>query len=79
MRFGQIGIEPLLDGVRIVFHECLAEIFQPFHVFFRFPFNDIEQLINGSSIKKMIHPELTYRDLDSDPDNLWSILWSENP
>ena len=38
--------------------------------------NDIEQLINGSSIKKMIHPELTYRDLDSDPDNLWSILFT---
>ncbi len=38
--------------------------------------NDIEQLINGSSIKKMIHPELTYRDLDSDTDNLWSILFT---
>ena len=24
----------------------------------------------------MIHPELTYRDLDSDPDNLWSILFT---
>ena len=28
--------------------------------------NDIEQLINGNSIKKMIRQELTYRDLDSD-------------
>lgn len=38
--------------------------------------NDIEQLINGNSIRKMIRQELTYRDLDSDPDNLWSILFT---
>ena len=38
--------------------------------------NDIEQLINGNSIKKIIHQELTYRDLDSDTDNLWSILFT---
>ncbi len=38
--------------------------------------NDVEQLINGGSIKKMIRQELTYRDLDSDPDNLWSILFT---
>lgn len=38
--------------------------------------NDIEQLINGDSIKKLIRQELTYRDLDSDPDNLWSILFT---
>ncbi len=38
--------------------------------------NDIEQLINGGSIKKLIRQELTYRDLDSDPDNLWSILFT---
>ncbi len=38
--------------------------------------NDIEQLINGNSIKKIIRQELTYRDLDSDPDNLWSILFT---
>ena len=38
--------------------------------------NDVEQLINGGSIKKIIHQELTYRDLDSDPDNLWSILFT---
>lgn len=38
--------------------------------------NDIEQLINGNSIKKMIRQELTYRDLDTDPDNLWSILFT---
>ncbi len=38
--------------------------------------NDIEQLINGNSIKKTIRQELTYRDLDSDSDNLWSILFT---
>ena len=38
--------------------------------------NDIEQLINGNSIKKMIRQELTYRDLDSDSDNLWSIFFT---
>ena len=36
----------------------------------------IEQLINGGSIKKIIRQELTYRDLDSDPENLWSILFT---
>ena len=38
--------------------------------------NDIEQLINGNSIQKIIRQELTYRDLDSNPDNLWSILFT---
>ena len=38
--------------------------------------NEIEQLINGNSIRKRIHQELTYRDLDSGPDNLWSILFT---
>ena len=38
--------------------------------------NDIEQLINGNSIKKIIRQELTYRDLDSNSDNLWSILFT---
>ena len=38
--------------------------------------NDIEQLVNGNSIKKTIRQELTYRDLDSNPDNLWSILFT---
>ena len=37
---------------------------------------EIEQLIDGGSVKKMIHQELTYRDLDSDIDNLWSILFT---
>ncbi|MDE5700033.1 MAG: ATP-binding protein [Lachnospiraceae bacterium] len=38
--------------------------------------NEIEQLINGNSIRKMIRQELTYRDLDSEPENLWSILFT---
>ena len=37
--------------------------------------NEIELLVNGNSVKKMIHQELTYRDLDSKPENLWSILF----
>lgn len=38
--------------------------------------DEIEMLINGGSIKKEIHQELTYRDLDSDIDNLWSLLFT---
>lgn len=37
---------------------------------------EIEILIDGGSIPKMIHQELTYRDLDSNIDNLWSILFT---
>lgn len=37
---------------------------------------DIEILIDGGSIKRKIRQELTYRDLDSDIDNLWSILFT---
>ena len=33
-------------------------------------------MINGGSIKKEIHQELTYRDLDSDIDHLWSLLFT---
>lgn len=38
--------------------------------------DEIELLINGEPVKKMIHQELTYRDLDSDIDNLWSLLFT---
>ena len=38
--------------------------------------DEIEKLINGDSVKKKIRQELTYRDLDSDIDNLWSILFT---
>lgn len=37
---------------------------------------EIERLMNGESIKKKIRQELTYRDLDSQADNLWSILFT---
>lgn len=38
--------------------------------------DELELLIDGGSVKKIIHQELTYRDLDSDIDNLWSILFT---
>ena len=38
--------------------------------------DEIEQLIHGKSIKKKIRQELTYQDLDSKIDNLWSILFT---
>ena len=38
--------------------------------------DEIELLISGESIKKKIRQELTYRDLDSKADNLWSILFT---
>lgn len=38
--------------------------------------DEIEQLIEGGSIKKEIHQELTYRDLNSDIENLWSLLFT---
>ena len=36
--------------------------------------NEVEQLIAGESIQKEIRPELTYRELNSSIDNLWSVL-----
>ena len=38
--------------------------------------SEIELLINGGSVKKKIRQELTYRDLDSDIGNIWSILFT---
>ncbi len=38
--------------------------------------NEIELLVNGDSIRKKIHQELTYRDLDLQADNLWSVLFT---
>ncbi len=38
--------------------------------------NEIERLVNGESIRKKVRQELTYRDLDSKIDNLWSILFT---
>lgn len=37
---------------------------------------EIEVLVAGGSIRKKIREELTYRDLDSDVDHLWSILFT---
>lgn len=37
---------------------------------------EIEVLINGGSIKKEIHQELTYRDWDSTIDNLFCLLYT---
>lgn len=38
--------------------------------------DEIERLIDGGSVWKMIREELTYRDMDSDTDHLWSILFT---
>ncbi len=38
--------------------------------------DEIEQLINGGIIRKKIRQELTYKDLDSNIENLWSILFT---
>ncbi len=37
---------------------------------------EIETLVDGGSIRKKIRQELTYRDLDSNLENLWSILFT---
>ena len=37
--------------------------------------NDIECLVQGKSVEKKVNMELTYRDIDSNIDNLWSILF----
>lgn len=38
--------------------------------------DELELLVDGGSVKKLIRQELTYRDFDSDIDNLWSILFT---
>lgn len=38
--------------------------------------DEIELLISGGSVLKKIRHELTYRDIDSKIDNLWSILFT---
>lgn len=37
---------------------------------------EIEELVNGGTVVKRIHQELTYRDLYSSIDNLWSVLFT---
>ena len=36
----------------------------------------MEELINGGSVRKKIHQELTYKDLYTTIDNIWSILFT---
>ena len=38
--------------------------------------NEIEQLIDGKTIIKEIYQELTYNELDSSIDHLWSVLFT---
>ena len=38
--------------------------------------NEIERLVAGEVIKKEIHQELTYQDMYSSVDNLWSVLFT---
>ena len=38
--------------------------------------SDIEALINGEPVKKKIRQELTYRDMYSSIDNIWSVLFT---
>ena len=37
--------------------------------------DEVESLINGGSVRKRIHQELTYRDLYASMDNIWSVLF----
>lgn len=37
---------------------------------------ELEQLVNGGSVSKIIRQELTYRDIYKDIDNLWSVLFT---
>ena len=36
---------------------------------------ELEQLVNGGIVQKEINPELTYKELYSSIDNLWSTLF----
>ncbi len=38
--------------------------------------SEIERLIDGGSVRKKLRQELTYRDLDSGVENLWSLLFT---
>lgn len=38
--------------------------------------DEIEQLLNGESIKKNIQLELTYDEIDNSIDNIWSVLFT---
>ncbi len=36
---------------------------------------ELESLVEGGTVRKEIHPELTYRDMYSSIENLWSLLY----
>lgn len=38
--------------------------------------HELEQLMDGSTVYKEIHEELTYRDINDSVDNVWSVLYS---
>ncbi len=38
--------------------------------------DEVEELINGGAVRKKIHQDLTYRDLYTSIDNIWSILFT---
>ena len=38
--------------------------------------NEVEQLINGGTITKIIRQELTYREVEDSIDNIWNVLYS---
>lgn len=38
--------------------------------------NEVEQLLNNKYIVKSVRQELTYRDIDSSIDNIWSVLYA---
>ncbi len=37
---------------------------------------EIERLVEGKAVRKEIRQELTYRELYSDTDNIWSVLFT---
>ncbi len=91
-QFGKLGIYCPWDVIRYCDDLCDGNATEPQNYWINTSSNDIirrfidkadvsardeiEMLINGGSIKKEIHQELTYRDLDSDIDNLWSLLFT---
>ena len=36
---------------------------------------ELERLVEGESVQKVIYPELTYRDLYASPEHIWSVLF----
>ena len=38
--------------------------------------DEVERLIAGESIEKVVHLELTYNEIDKNIDNIWSVLFT---